>query len=341
MDTKKIRLIQKIKRELGSVVVDALNDPSVIEIILNPDKKLWIERLGEPMKLAGELDSIQAESALKTIASYMDEVLTKDNPIISCELPIDGSRFQGMISPVVPNPAFSIRKKAISVFSLDEYVKNKIMTPKQKKRIELGIKNHENIVIVGSTGSGKTTLANGIIMEMVNQYPNERLLIIEDTNEIQCTAQNSVTMRSNTKTSQLLLLRSCMRLRPDRILVGEVRGKEAWTLLKAWNTGHPGGLVTVHANDAHSGLLRLEQLSAEDQESPRQKEYLRGQIAECVNLVIYITKTPTGRLVKEMVEVNGFNGDSYETLILEDENNVENESYNDVGISGFACTAAA
>ncbi len=341
LNEKQIRLIEKIKRELGSIVTTALDDPKVIEILLNPDKSLWIEKLGEGIEYAGQIDPIQSEAALKTIASFMDEVLTKDNPIISCELPIDGSRFQGMIAPVVANPTFSIRKKAISVFSLNEYVKNKIMTPKQKKRIQQGINRHENIVIVGSTRSGKTTLTNGIIMEMVNQFPQERILIIEDTNEIQCSAENSVIMRSNTKTSQLLLLKSCMRLRPDRILVGEVRGKEAWTLLKAWNTGHPGGVVTVHANDARSGLLRLEQLSAEDKDAPRQTEYLRGQIAECVNLVIYITKTPGGRIIKEIVEVKGFDGDSYETLTFKEKENVQDESLNNGNPSAFCgCVAA-
>jgi len=315
LTTRKQRLIAKIECELGDTITDALRDPQTIEVLLNPDSSIWQERLGKPMQNIGALDPVRAESAMKTIASYCDSLLTRENPTISCELPIDGSRFQGMIPPVVRAPSFAIRKKAINVFTLDEYEQAKIITPEQKKRIQAAVKNHENILIAGSTGSGKTTLTNGIIVEMVRQNSDERILIMEDTAEIQCLARNALIMRSTAQTSLLALLQSTMRLRPDRILIGEVRGREAWTLIKAWNTGHPGGIATLHANNAKAGLLRLEQLSAEDPDAPRQAEYLRGVIAESIDLVVYISKTARGRQVKQLLDVTGYANSEYVTQL--------------------------
>lgn len=296
------RVIKKLERELGNDIMAALHDPKVIEIMLNSDGFLWIEKLGEPMKKICSFSDANARALMGTIASFLETTITPDNPILECELPIDGSRFEGLIPPIVAHPTFTIRKKAVSIFTLENYFENKILTKDQIKIIKEAITERKNILIAGGTGSGKTTLTNAIIDAMVDITPEHRIVIIEDTAEIQCRAENAVILRATAIVSMLRLLKATMRLRPDRILVGEVRGREALDLLKAWNTGHPGGIATVHANSAFGSLIRMEQLIAEGTAAPMQQ-----LIAEAVNLVVFIEKTGNGgRRVKEILAVDGF-----------------------------------
>ncbi len=303
-----IRLIEKLKREMGSVCLNALNNQNVIEIMLNSDGTLWVEEIGEPIQQVGVLEETKAKALLGTIASYLNTTITAQNPIIECELPIDGSRFEGLLPPIVSRPTFSIRKKASKIFTLEDYYHQKIVTKEQYQLIKQAIYNpndqrasKKNILIVGGTGSGKTTLANAIIDGIVKQTPEDRVVIIEDTAEIQCAAKNNVILRTSNEVSMLTLLRATMRLRPDRILVGEVRGAEALDLLKSWNTGHSGGIATVHANSARAGLIRLEQLIAEATQAPMQT-----LISEAIDIIIFISKTSQGRMVKEVIEVIGY-----------------------------------
>jgi len=172
------------------------------------------------------------------------------------------------------------------------------------------IKNRKSILVVGGAGSGKTTFTNAIIDSIVRIHSNHRLIIIEDTAEIQCAAKNKLILRATDKVSMLRLLKATMRLRPDRILVGEVRGREALDLLKAWNTGHPGGVATVHANSARGGLIRMEQLIAEGTAAE-----MKELIAEAVNIVVFIEKTATGRQIKEVIEVTGFDPNTKQYVI--------------------------
>jgi type IV secretion system protein VirB11 len=298
---RKIRLKEKLERELGLHICDLLQQPDVIEIMLNPDSSLWVERLGgEPVK-EGYMPASQAEALMATMASHLRTVITRENPIIECELPLDGSRFEGLLPPVVTAPTFTIRKKAGKVFTLDEYVASGIMHSHQRKAINQAVIERKNILVVGGTGTGKTTLTNAIIQEITDCTPSHRIVIIEDTAEIQCQAQNYALLRATDCVDMQRLLKATMRLRPDRILVGEVRGPEALALLKAWNTGHPGGIATVHANHAAAGLIRLEQLIAEASTSPMQT-----LIGEAVDLVISIKKTDKGRYIDEILSVDGF-----------------------------------
>lgn len=321
MDEKLKRLLKKLRGELGKVVIDALEDPSVIEIMLNSDGALWIERHGQGMQRVGSMTAPNAESLMGTIADALHTVVTRDNPILEGELPLDGSRFEGLLPPIVAHPTFTIRKKASIVFTLDDYVEQGIMSLEQKAAIESAIQRRANILVVGGTGSGKTTLTNAIIDGITKACPDDRLVIIEDTAEIQCKAENSVILRASVDVDMLRLLRATMRLRPDRILVGEVRGGEALALLKAWNTGHPGGVATVHANGAHAGLIRLEQLIAETGAAGN----MTPLIAEAVDLVIAIEKVKGGRRIKEIIEVNGINeSGSYKTRVIETETKPEN-----------------
>lgn len=301
MEEKQKRLLRKLRGELGQTVLDALEDPSVIEIMLNSDGSLWIERHGQGMQRVGTMSAPNAESLMGTIADALHTVVTRENPILEGELPLDGSRFEGLLPPIVGHPTFTIRKKASVVFTLAQYVEQGIMTPEQQAAIEAAILRRANILVVGGTGSGKTTLTNAIIDGISTACPDDRLVIIEDTAEIQCKAENSVILRASVDVDMLRLLRATMRLRPDRILVGEVRGGEALALLKAWNTGHPGGVATIHANGAHAGLIRLEQLIAEATAAAN----MAPLIAEAVDIVIAIEKTKGGRRIKEIIEVSG------------------------------------
>lgn len=300
------RIHEKLVRELGPEIIPLLRDPTVIEILLNPDGSLWVEKLGHPMLKFGCMSASQAESLMATVAASLKTQITAQNPILECELPLDGSRFEALIPPVVSAPTFSIRKRAIKVFSLTDYIAQGIMSLPQKAEIELAVENKQNILVVGGTGTGKTTLTNAIIRYMVDVAPDDRIVIIEDTNELQCTAPNAVTLRAVEVADMTRLLKATMRLRPDRIIVGEVRDGAALALLKAWNTGHPGGVCTVHANSALAGLIRLEQLVAEATQAPMQ-----SLIAEAIDLIVSMEKTTEGRKVREVATVAGHDGRQY------------------------------
>jgi len=301
--------IQSIKAHMGIPLFEKLNDPNVIEIMLNPDGNLWVEEFGEPMSVFGTMLPGQASLLMKAIAGYHNTTISDEKPILECELPLDGSRFEGIFPPVTKNPSFTIRKKALRVFTLNNYIESQILSEHQLKALLDAIESHKNILIVGGTGSGKTTFANALIDAMVKNNINERIVIMEDTNELQCTAPNSVILRSNEHTSINRLLRATLRLRPDRILVGEVRGGEALELLKGWNTGHPGGIATIHADSATLGLDRLEDLLAEATPNVN-----KAMIASTINVVVFIKKNPTGRKIEEVIQVTGYDSKSNQYL---------------------------
>lgn len=302
------RIAEKLRRELGPQVCELLEDSKVIEIMLNPDGSLWCEWLGAPMERLGTMPKAQAESLMGTVASSLKTSITALNPILECELPLDGSRFEALLPPVVTGPTFTIRKKASIVFTLPNYVSSGIMTEAQCAAIKKAVRERRNILVVGGTGTGKTTLTNAIIAEIDAVTPEHRIVIIEDTRELQCSSPNVVPLRAVDHVDMTRLLKATMRLRPDRILVGEARDGSALALLKAWNTGHPGGAATVHANSANAGLIRMEQLVAEATAAPMQ-----ALIAEAVDLIIAIEKTATGRRIKEVVTVTGHDGTNYIT----------------------------
>ncbi len=297
------RVIKNLEYNLGPQIMAALKDDEIVEVMLNPDKTLWFERMGKGMEQVGHMGPEQSWIVINVMASALNTTVTAEKPVVEGELPIDGSRFEGLLPPIVAAPSFTIRKKASKVFTLQDYVESKIMPSQVRDIIHAAITSHQNILIVGGTGSGKTTLVNGVIDAISILCPDDRLVIIEDTNELQSKSKNSVFLRATAFVTIQMLVKATMRLRPDRILVGEVRGGfEALDLLKSWNTGHPGGVATVHANSAAGGLIRLEQLIAEASASPMQT-----LIGEAVDLVVYIERAPViGRVVKEVIQVNGF-----------------------------------
>lgn len=302
------RLIRKLQEALGDQLCVALDDTTVVEIMLNPDGRLFIERLGHGIAPAGEMTPATAEIVIGSVAHALNSEADDEQPIISGELPIGGHRFEGLLPPVVRAPTFTIRRRASRLIPLDDYVTTKVMTAWQADVIRNAITSRLNIVISGGTGSGKTTLANAVIAEIAEVAPDDRLLILEDTAEIQCSAENVVALHTSDTVNMARLLKSTMRLRPDRIVVGEVRDGAALTLLKAWNTGHPGGVATVHANSAESALRRLEQLTAEASSQP-----MREVIGEAVDLIISIERTAKGRIVRDVLHVESFAGGRYQT----------------------------
>jgi P-type conjugative transfer ATPase TrbB len=297
------RAQKKLERDMGPLLLAALHDPKTLEVLLNADGRLWQERLGEPMRCFGTLRPAQGEAIIRTVASCLGKTVTASMPIVEGELPLDGSRFAGQLPPVVTAPTFAIRKKAIAIFTLDDYVVAGIMSRKHYDAIRAAVRNHRNILVSGGTGSGKTTLVNAIINEMVLCDPVERVCIIEDTGEIQCNAENYVQYHTTLEVSMTALLKVILRMRPDRILVGEVRGAEALDLLDAWNTGHEGGAATLHANNPHAGLTRLKSLISRNDSAPSDIEPLIG---EAVHLVVHIARVPEGRLVQEVIEISGY-----------------------------------
>ncbi len=306
------RIGAKLERELGALVFACLSDPQVLDVILNPDGVLWVERLGCLPQRLGEMPPYQAEALIATVASEMRTTVTAEAPILECELPLDGSRFSAVIPPVVSAPCFAIRRRAGKILTLADYVAASIMTGPQAARLAQAVEERRNILIAGGTGSGKTTLANALLAHMAEALPDDRLVIIEDTAEIQCAAPNAMIMRATSSVSLQRLIRATMRFSPKRIIVGEVRGGEALELIKAWNTGHPGGVATIHANSAREALARLEDLVREATLAPMQRT-----IAAAVHFIVFIAKTARGRRVEELIRVEGTRGESYQTHLEE------------------------
>ena len=300
---KQRRICEKLKRHLGATFLQELEDPQTIEIMLNPDGNLWVEKLGAPMQHIGAIPPHQAQAILETVAGYHNREATLQTPILECEFPLDGSRFAGQLPPIVAAASFAIRKKAVSVFTLENYEQNNIMTAQQRAHICQAIADKKNILVVGGTSSGKTTLVNAIIREVVAQDPQCRLVTIEDTAELQITAKNHVSFYTTVHVSMTHLLKTTLRMRPDRICVGETRGAEALDLLQAWNTGHPGGAATIHANSALGGILKMVSYISMNPNAPRHIEPLVG---EGVDMAVFIQKTKQGRRVQSLLELEGY-----------------------------------
>ncbi|MAU59329.1 MAG: P-type conjugative transfer ATPase TrbB [Parvibaculum sp.] len=289
-----------LRTAMGPAIGVALADPAVIEVMVNPDGSLRLDRLGEGRVDTGErLEAAEVERIIRLVASHLRVEAHAANPVVSAELPETGERFEGLLPPVSTAPCFAIRKPAAKIYTLEDYVAGRIMMPLQADVLRRAVRDRRNILIAGSTSSGKTTLANALLAEIARA--DERVILIEDTRELQCAAPDCVALRTKPGVVGLAdLVRSTLRLRPDRIIVGEVRGPEALDMLKAWNTGHPGGIATVHANAAHSALYRLEQLIEEAVVTVP-----RRLVAQAIDLVVFIRGRGEGRRVETIAGVEG------------------------------------
>lgn len=294
-----------LRTAMGAEIAAALADPAVIEVMVNPDGALRLDRLGDGrVDTNTHMGAAEVERIIRLVASHIRQEVHAESPIVSAELPESGERFEGILPPVSTAPCFSIRKPAAKIYSLDDYVADRILLPSQAKILRQAISDRRNILVAGGTSSGKTTLANALLAEMAKC--DERIIILEDTRELQCAAPDCVSLRTKPGIATLAtLVRSTLRLRPDRIIVGEVRGAEALDMLKAWNTGHPGGIATVHANSARAALYRIEQLIQETVVTVP-----RRLIAEAIDLVVFIEGRGMARRIETIAEMHGLDSNS-------------------------------
>ena len=293
-----------LRTALGPAISTLLQDPSVVEVMLNPDGRIWVDRLSEGMADTGEmLSPADGERIVRLVAHHVGVEVHARSPRVSAELPETGERFEGLLPPVVAAPAFAIRKPAVAVFTLDDYVAAGIMSAAHAAALCRAVAARANILVAGGTSTGKTTLTNALLAEVAKTQ--DRVVIIEDTRELQCAAPNLVAMRTKDGVASLSeLVRASLRLRPDRIPVGEVRGAEALDLLKAWGTGHPGGIGTIHAGSGIGALRRLEQLIQEAVVTVP-----RALIAETIDLVVVLSGRGAARRLAELASVEGLGPD--------------------------------
>ena len=300
---------ESLYHALGPLIAGALAQADVVEIMANSDGSLWVDRAGVGRERVGRIEPSAAETTIRLLASHMGETVNPDRPAIAGVLPRSGERFQGVLPPLAERPVFTIRKRASVVFTLDDYVAKGILTDQRAAIIRKAVVERRNILVAGGTGSGKTTLVNAILAEPA--FKGDRIVIIEDTKELQCPAEDKVellTKSTEPRVTMTDLLRMTLRLRPDRIIIGEVRGGEALAMLKAWNTGHPGGVATIHANSAGDALRRVEDLVGESSHT-----IPRRSIASAINLIMHVERIPNGpgRRVSRIAEVTGYGSDDY------------------------------
>jgi P-type conjugative transfer ATPase TrbB len=299
-----------LRTAFGPAIAAALDDPYVIEVMVNPDGRLWLDRQRDGRVCTGEtIGAAETERVIRLVASHIRVDVSRDAPVVSAELPGTGERFEGVLPPVATAPCFAIRKSAGGVFRLDDYVAGGAMTAAQADALRRAVLERANVLVAGGTSSGKTTLANALLAEIAAS--GDRVVILEDTRELVCAGDDVVALRTRPGAVTLAdLVRSTMRLRPDRIVVGEVRGAEALDMLKAWNTGHPGGIATLHANGARAALTRLEQLVQETVVTVP-----RALIAEAIDVVVFLAGRGAARRVEALVRVEGAgttdSGDGY------------------------------
>ena len=298
------RGVRMLRTALGPVISRLLDDATVVEVMLNPDGRLWVDRLSEGLANTGQkLAPGDAERIIRLVAHHIGAEVHGSAPRLSAELPGTGERFEGLLPPVVAAPTFAIRKPAVAVFTLDDYVAAGTISAPQAEALRHGVASRANILVAGGTSTGKTTLTNALLAEVAKT--SERVILIEDTRELQCAAPNLVAMRTKDGVASLSdLVRSSLRLRPDRIPIGEVRGAEALDLLKAWGTGHPGGIGTIHAGSAMGAMRRLEQLIQEAVVTVP-----RALIAETIDLIAVLSGRGAARRLTELAHVEGLGPD--------------------------------
>lgn len=315
MDIGGTRRSEALRHALGETVLAALEDPGVVEILANPDGRLVIDRFGSGRVDTGETLSREArERAIRLVADHAGEIVGRDDGRLSGVLPGGGERFQALLPPLSQAPTFSIRKRPASIWSLDDYVAQSVMTLGQAQVIREAVRDRKNLLISGGTGSGKTTLANAVLAEPA--FAADRVFLIEDTAELQCAAWDVVcalTRRAPVPVDVADLVRVALRMRPDRIVIGEMRsGAAALETLKSWNTGHPGGLSTIHANRAEDVLARLEDLIDEVAATTP-----RRLIGQAVDRIVHIRRTAQGRRVEAILGVDGEAGSGWSVTRLD------------------------
>jgi type IV secretion system protein TrbB len=283
------RHLDMLTTAFGEDIVAFLKDDDVIEIMLNPDGKLWVESYSMGKYFADIVfNEKQATNIIKLIAAYHQEIADYEHPEVACELPETRSRFQGWLPPVAVAPSFTIRKRAVRVFTLDDYIDAGSLTKEQAVQLRTAVSERQNILVAGGTGSGKTTFVNALLYELKDC--KDRVVVLEDLPELQISVADSVKLMTTSIVSMRDLVKGVLRMRPDRIIIGEVRDGSALELLKAWNTGHPGGVCTIHANSPEATISRLEDLVHEVV-----SVVPTNLIKEAIDLVVFMQRDHDGK----------------------------------------------
>ena len=303
---------------LGTEVVELLHRPDITEIYVNDDGYIWYNSHEEgKVKSDIILPPENVQAVIELAAGQDGKIVNEDIPSLSTEIRGYGCRFQGEIPPIVRNPQFNIRKKATRIFTLDDYVNNGTLSAKYADYLKKAIADRKNILVVGGTGTGKTTFLNAVLDSIAKISPYHRIISLEDLPELQCPADDYSPMFTKQDTgsggikyNMTRLLADCMRRSPDRIVVGEVRDGAAYTMLKAWNTGHEGGACTVHANSAEQGLTRIKSLAQEDPDAAGDIKELIGEAIDIVVSIVHVDLGGghKGHRINDVIEVNGYDG---------------------------------
>lgn len=309
----KIRLYEKLCHDLGQKIQSMIEDKDIHEIMLNPDGNLWVDSVSQGLVQLGNLTQVQSFSIINDIAGIHNFVVNHSDPKLETQLPffkfMRGERFTAQVPPIVSAPCFTIRKKTETVFSLADYVFTKRMVEGQSNILKTLIQERKNILVCGGPGSGKTTVTNALINEAIQSDERQRFIILEDTPEIVCVAPNTVSMVTSDNVTLRELLRAAMRMRPDRILIGEVRGAETHDMLKAWNTGCPGGICTVHANGAEEAIQRITDLAMEaGLVSPP-----IGLVLQTVDAIVSVIRVQSEKgFINEILSLEGYQNGKFE-----------------------------
>lgn len=295
-----------LARALGPSIAAALEADDVVEALVNADGRVWLDRVGSGLVATPHiLSAPDREAAIRLLAHEAGETIGEDRPSLATILPDSAARVQALLPPLVDAPILAIRKRPSAIYTLAHYVRDGIATEAQAAMLREAVRTKRNIVVAGGTGSGKTTLLNALLAE--EPFRQARVVILEDTAELQCANPNCVqllTKRTDPPIAMRDLVQMTLRLRPDRIVVGEVRDAAALEVLKAWNTGHPGGLLTVHANSAADALMRLEDLCMEARATPPKR-----LIASAIDMIAFIARREGGRVITEILEAEEVRGE--------------------------------
>jgi pilus assembly protein CpaF len=294
-----------------------LLDESVSEIMGNPDASWWYERDGIVCREdTVHFDAGRLRTGLEVIANHLGKRLDEDNPLLHAQLP-DGSRIAAVIPPVVrPAPALTIRKFTSRRYTADDLIARGTLTRSLADYLGEQISNGKTLLISGGTGTGKTTLLNILAQAIPEQ---ERIVVIEDTAELRIEKPNVLAVECQTDTFKTRisfddLLKSALRWRPDRIILGEVRGIEARTLLDSFNTGHAGSLATIHANSAEKALHRFANLVIRSHSQATFSD-AEAEIGEAVDFIVHLERKPGRRIIREVLALRGYDRDTKRFLI--------------------------